>query len=91
MASRVLKVRPNTSSLIEEDTPSIYWLQSLIDPARITVMLLPSRPNDETALAESGIRANLNCPLLLNVNKRLAMQKVLSKTEQFTLIRSVSE
>ena len=113
----------------EEGKPSIYWLQSLDDPAitfsmalpetfgfayemslsdeevalleaddpaRVTVMVLLSRPNDEkssddTAQAESGVRANLNGPLLLNVDKRLAMQKVLPKTEQITLIRSVSD
>ena len=113
----------------EEGKPSVYWLQSLADPAvtfsvalpetfgfayemslsdeevtllgaddpaRITVMLLLSRPNDEksaddAALTENGIRANLNGPLLLNVDKRLAMQKVLPKTEQITLIRSIDE
>lgn len=113
----------------EADKPSIFWLQSLDDPAiafsaalpetfgfayevslsdeevaqieaedpaRITVLLLLSRPNDEKSeddatLAASGIRANINGPLLLNVDKRLAMQKVLQKTEQITLIRSITE
>ncbi len=64
------------------------------DPAQITVLLLLSRPNDkksedDSALAESGIRAHLNGPLLLNVEKRLALQKVLVKTEQITLIRAL--
>ena len=113
----------------EEEKPSIFWLQSLDDPAitfsaalpetfgfayeislsdeevalleteepdQVMVLLLLSRPNDEkseddAALAKSGIRANLNGPLLLNVDKRLALQKVLHKTEQITLIRSISD
>ena len=66
------------------------------DPDRVTVLLLLARPNDskgedETVLAESGIRANLNGPLLINVDKRLAMQKVLQNVERITLIRSVVE
>lgn len=67
------------------------------EPSNIVVMLILSRPQDLSGEAEiqtdagAGIRANLNSPLLINVEKRLAVQKVLVRTEQLTLIRSVEE
>lgn len=66
------------------------------EPARVIVLLLLSRASDEqsdeaTLLTEGGIRANLNGPLLLNLDKRLAMQKVLVNPQRITLIRSLEE
>jgi flagellar assembly factor FliW len=66
------------------------------DPAQIVVLLLLSRTSDEkieesTVLTEGGIRANLNGPVLLNLDKRLAMQKVLQKPQHITLIRALEE
>lgn len=71
-------------------------LLEIEDPDRVIVLLLLARPNDsksddETELARSGVRANLNGPLLLNVDKRLAMQKVLHNAEKITLIRSAAQ
>ena len=67
------------------------------DPEKVIVLLVLSRPGDvfdEEAPAQDtsvGVRANLNSPLLINLDKQLAMQKVLEKTQQLTLIRSVDE
>lgn len=67
------------------------------EPAQIVVLLLLSRGSDEkiieesTVLTEGGIRANLNGPVLLNLDKRLAMQKVLQKPQHITLIRTLEE
>ena len=71
-------------------------LLEIDDPEKVTVLLLLARPTDsksadQTELAESGVRANLNGPLLLNVDKRLAMQKVLHNAQRVTLIRSAAE
>jgi flagellar assembly factor FliW len=66
------------------------------EPAQIIVLLLLSRASDEmgdeaTILTEGGIRANINGPLLLNLDKRLAMQKVLVRPQRITLVRALEE
>ncbi len=60
-------------------------------PEEISILLLLARNGEEADTSEKAIRANLHGPILLNAGTRLAMQKVLPKTEQVTLIRAIED
>lgn len=64
----------------------------LDNPQDVAVLLLLSKPGDNSSdSAELQVRANLYGPVLINMQTRKAMQKVLHNTEQLTLIRALSE
>ncbi len=49
------------------------------DDLRIAIML--SRQTEEEGTAQSGIRANMQAPIAINVTKRVALQKPLQNAE----------
>lgn len=63
----------------------------LADPqhAAVLLVLVRSDEGEELQEAETGvkIRANLLGPLVLNLEKRLGLQKVLTRVQQSTLLR----
>lgn len=58
----------------------------------LVLLVMLHNSDDTDALAktpsEAQIQANLQAPLVINVEKRLAIQKVLEKTEQYLTIRA---
>jgi len=77
-------------NLSDEDCALI----NLQEPGNATVLVILTRaegnPNSgDTAQVTSDIRANLNGPLVINVRDKLGMQKITSRLEQYTVLRSI--
>lgn len=77
-------------NLSDEEAAAI----ELEDPVDVTVMVILARHEGEPSESDkaqvaSNVRANLYGPLVINAKHMLGMQKVVTRLEQFTVLRAV--